>query len=102
MRCTSPITAVCTLVLFHLADFATGFSSGACTSTSSRVLRAGVPPAAESRGLRMGPAPGLWKRKLPNGLGSWRVESVVDQQEPTSLFVFLFDDGSGEVFSLAS
>lgn len=44
----------------------------------------------------MGPAPGLWKRKLPNGLGSWRVESVVDQQEPTSLFVFLFDDGSGE------
>lgn len=41
-----------------------------------------------------GPAPGLWNRKLPNTLGSWRVESVVDSQEPNSMFVFLFDDGS--------
>lgn len=34
--------------------------------------------------------------KVPLGLGSWRVESVVDSQEPNSMFVFLFDDGSGE------
>lgn len=42
------------------------------------------------------PLPGLFGRKPPLGLGSWRVESVVDSQEPNSMFVFLFDDGSGE------
>lgn len=42
------------------------------------------------------PLPGLFGRKAPHGLGSWRVESVVDCQEPNSMFVFLFDDGSGE------
>lgn len=37
-------------------------------------------------------------RRPPNGLGSWRVESVLDngQEQPKSMFVFLFDDGSGE------
>ena len=36
-------------------------------------------------------------RRVPLGLGSWRVESVVDnQEEPNSMFVFLFDDGSGK------
>lgn len=35
---------------------------------------------------------------VPNGLGSWRVESVLDncQEQPAGMFVFLFDDGSGE------
>lgn len=50
----------------------------------------------------MSPAPGLWKRKLPSTLGSWRVESVVDSEEPNSMFVFLFDDGSGESFAFIS
>lgn len=35
-------------------------------------------------------------RQPPNGLGSWRVESILDngQEQTTSMFVFLFDDGS--------
>lgn len=37
-------------------------------------------------------------RQPPNGLGSWRVESILDngQEQTTSMFVFLFDDGSGD------
>lgn len=49
------------------------------------------------RPLTMGsPSPGFFRRKVPVGLGSWRVESEVESQEPNSMFVFLFDDGSGE------
>lgn len=41
----------------------------------------------------------MLRRRPPNGLGSWRVESVLDngqEDQPNSMFVFLFDDGSGE------
>lgn len=59
--------------------------------------RASRPTSSSSCALTMGGAipPGLGRR-VPNGLGSWRVESVVDSKEPQSMFVFLFDDGSGE------
>ncbi|CBJ26073.1 expressed unknown protein [Ectocarpus siliculosus] len=47
-----------------------------------------------TNGFPSAPAPGLFGRSTPNGLGSWRVESVLDTQKPNSMFVFLFDDGS--------
>lgn len=91
MRWPSQIAGVSFLTLVHAVCFVRGFAS-----TSSPLPR----PARRMTRLfsvtRMGPAPGLWKRKLPNTLGSWRVESVVDSGEPNSMFVFLFDDGSGE------
>lgn len=95
MRWTSQIEAASFFALVHAVGFARGFH-GLSTASSSRVPRRQM---TRSAGVTMmGSAPGLWKRKLPNTLGSWRVESVVDSGEPNSMFVFLFDDGSGEGF----
>ena len=95
MRRLSQIAAVSFVALVHAAGFARGFQGSFASTSSPRVPRA---LTRSSSVITMGPAPGLWKRKLPNTLGSWRVESVVDSEEPNSMFVFLFDDGSGEGF----
>lgn len=78
---------VVTCLVFHAA-VVRGFSQCLRASSSLRRGRSSLNMA--------NPAPGLWERRAPLGLGSWRVESVVDSQEPNSMFVFLFDDGSGE------
>lgn len=82
-------------LLFH-AVVANGFSR--CLGRLPRSRADGTGTASRRRPTEMmsAPLPGLFGRKSPLGLGSWRVESVVDSQEPNSMFVFLFDDGSGE------
>ncbi|CAN0103410.1 unnamed protein product [Pylaiella littoralis] len=86
--------AITTLLLcHHVAHFATGFTSSSPT-TAATPTGNNPPRKAALTTPTMGPAPGLFPRKLPSGLGSWRVESIVDSGKPNSMFVFLFDDGS--------
>ena len=82
-------------LIFHAA-VANAFSR--CLGRLPRSPSDGTGTASRRRSTNMmsAPLPGLFGRKAPLGLGSWRVESVVDSQEPNSMFVFLFDDGSGE------
>lgn len=95
MRSPSQVVALSFLALVFAAGFARGFRVGFASTSSTRVPRRMM--ARSSSVTMMAPRPGLWKRKLPSTLGSWRVESVVDSEEPNSMFVFLFDDGSGEL-----
>lgn len=89
------VAANCILLLCHQGTyFATAFSSASTLVSSKTPSRT----ASRLTTPTMGPAPGLFPRKLPNGLGSWRLESVVDSEKPSSIFVFLFDDGSGEAW----
>lgn len=94
--------ATCILLL-SLSHQVNGFSASSTTTITAAAVQRAAAVSYPSRTARrlttptMGPAPGLFPRKLPNGLGSWRVESVVDSGKPNSMFVFLFDDGSGEV-----
>lgn len=79
--------------LIHVAIARAFFQQ--CSSVLRRQRGAGptigIPPTMMSSQF------GLSWRRVPLGLGSWRVESVVDsQEEPDCMFVFLFDDGSGE------
>lgn len=95
MQRYSCVAGTCILLLFRLGRQADGFPSRPPLSSPCR-SRPPADHAATRPALTMGPAPGLFPRKLPSGLGSWRVESVVDSEEPNSMFVFLFDDGSGQ------
>lgn len=96
MRWPSQIAAGALLAL----AYAVGFASGLHVPLASSPTRVPRRMTRSSPVTMKAPLPGLWKRQQPNTLGSWRVESVVDSGEPNSMFVFLFDDGSGEYSEL--